>query len=90
MTDPERLQGIVGFNCPELGLESSDAAVWDFQAYPCPGDVVFIPYLAGLARMSDSIAPGDVNAILTDITREYVDDHGHKTRLPVILRTEPL
>jgi len=88
MTD--RIQGIVGFHCPELGLKKSDAAIWDFTAYPCPGDVVFVPDLGGLARMSDSIAPGDVDAVLFDITREFVDDHGHKSRFPVMLRTDPL
>jgi hypothetical protein len=89
MTD--RMQGIVGFDSNELGLKKSDAAIWYFAAYPCPGDVVFVPRLAGLARMSDSITPGDVNAVLTDITREYVDPKtGSKTRYPVILRTDPL
>jgi hypothetical protein len=90
MSSPERLQGIAGFDAPELGVKKTDAAIWDFSAYPCPGDVVFVPRLAGLARMSDSITPGDVNAVLTDLTREYVDDNGHKTRLPVILRTDPI
>ena len=90
MNGPDRIPSIVGFNCPELGLKKSDAAIWDFSAYPCPGDVVFVPDLGGLARMSDSIAPSDVDAVLIDITREYVDDNGHKTRLPVILRTDPI
>jgi hypothetical protein len=91
MTDPERLQGILGFDAPELGLKKTDAAIWDFALYPCPGDVVFVPHLSGLARMSDRIAPGDVNAVLVDITREYVDPKtGRKTRYPVILRNEPI
>jgi len=90
MNGPDRIQAIVAFHCPELGLEKTDAAIWDFIAYPCPGDVVFVPDLGGLARMSDSIAPGDVDAVLTDITREYIDNNGHKTRHPVILRTKPI